>query len=555
MRWWVLLERELTVAARRPRLYGLRLGTAALAALLCGWKILTLQPTPGRASLATGLPLFHALADIALVYALLAGIFVTADLVSEERRNGTLSLLAITEVRLWHVIFAKTLASILAATVGLLAIVPTLGFPLLLGGVSPGEVLRTAGGILNALWFSLSAGLFASACSRQQSKAIFGAAALILGIAALIPGLTALGVASWVEPRTAAPILQRIAWVSPSYITHLAFDSSFSRQPVAYWTCLGVTHGLGWMFWIGSWILTALHWKEDPSHQRPPPRWLLRLGYTRWWKRRFQRRLEQNPIFAAAARARWPVYVFWGLVLLVTFNVIWLAWAMQKRPIAYSYHQRFAYALIFLNRVWVAVLAIRFFQEAKRTGASELLAISPLPDRTILRGHFRAILAYLSWPVLAIAGLHVLYVILRIQAMRGLPLRLPYYWEYYSVQAAGSFVNFLTDILAICLLGTALSLRIRHATVSVLLTVGTVFLLPLALRTLFPQSMNLLPPSTLQNWIQTLFPMLRVDIGVLYVVAQVLTWTLKNILICLGALWLLRPSIRLLWEAYSLQKE
>ena len=228
---------------------------------------------------------------------------------------------------------------------------------------------------------------------------------------------------------------------------------------------------------------------------------------------------------------------------------------MQRRPIAYYYHERFAYALIFLNRVWVAVLAIRFFYEAKRTGASELLAISPLPKRTILRGHFRAILAYLFWPVLAIAGLHVLYVILRIQGIRGSPFHLPYYWEYYSVQAAGSLVNFLTDVLAICLLGTALSLRIRHATASILLTVGTVFLLPLALRLLFPQSMYLLSPSKLQSWVQTLLPMLRVDMTVFYIIAQVLTWTLKNIIISLGAIWLLRPSIRLLWEAYSLREE
>src|SRR6266480_3842122 len=49
-----------------------------------------------------------------------------------------------------------------------------LAIPLLLGGVTPGEYGRVALAVVNAILFSLTAGMFVSALSREQSKAILG---------------------------------------------------------------------------------------------------------------------------------------------------------------------------------------------------------------------------------------------------------------------------------------------------------------------------------------------------------------------------------------------
>ena len=87
-----LVERELRQATRRASTYWLRFAAVAVAALM-GLGLLSpsfwgvINPTE------TGRNLFLAISTLALGYGLVAGVFVTADCLSEERRDGTLGLL------------------------------------------------------------------------------------------------------------------------------------------------------------------------------------------------------------------------------------------------------------------------------------------------------------------------------------------------------------------------------------------------------------------------------------------------------------------------------
>src|SRR5438094_2612698 len=103
----------------------------------------------GRGSL--GHPLFTYLTGYAFGLCLFPGVFLTADCLSEEKREGTLGLLFLTDLKGYDVVLGKLMATSLNAFYGLLAIFPLLALPLLLGGVSLWEFCRVMLALVNTL--------------------------------------------------------------------------------------------------------------------------------------------------------------------------------------------------------------------------------------------------------------------------------------------------------------------------------------------------------------------------------------------------------------------
>src|SRR5205814_6060781 len=91
-----IVARELRVAARRRGTYWSRLG-AALAALAIGAVVMLIPDL--RAPQNLGMALFVPLSIVSYIYSLLAGVFTTADCLSEEKREGTLGLLFLTDLK------------------------------------------------------------------------------------------------------------------------------------------------------------------------------------------------------------------------------------------------------------------------------------------------------------------------------------------------------------------------------------------------------------------------------------------------------------------------
>src|SRR5690242_5518450 len=119
-----IVERELRVQARQKRTHGLRLAGAAVAIALVSFMLVLTSgfPTPG--SLGHGL--FETLAWLAGAYCLFSGAGNTADCLSEEKREGTLGLLFLTDLKGYDVVLGKLLATSLNNFYGLLAIFPPL---------------------------------------------------------------------------------------------------------------------------------------------------------------------------------------------------------------------------------------------------------------------------------------------------------------------------------------------------------------------------------------------------------------------------------------------
>ena len=116
------------------------------------------------------LVLFGILTGGGVLYCLFCGVRLTADCLSEEKREGTLGLLFLTDLKGYDVVLGKLAATSLNSFYGVLAVVPMLALPLLLGGVTPGEFWRMALVALNTLFFSLARGFARRRCAVPPAR-------------------------------------------------------------------------------------------------------------------------------------------------------------------------------------------------------------------------------------------------------------------------------------------------------------------------------------------------------------------------------------------------
>ena len=165
-----IVERELRVAARKPATYWLRFGAALVVVVLSLIQIVGHGRSNSPARVAQ--ELFEMLSWVVLIICLFAGVFVTSDCLSSEKRDGTAGLLFLTDLRGYDVVLGKLAANALPCVYGLLSIFPVMALPLLMGGVTAGEFCGT-GVVLSlmvALFFSLAAGMAISADERESAS-------------------------------------------------------------------------------------------------------------------------------------------------------------------------------------------------------------------------------------------------------------------------------------------------------------------------------------------------------------------------------------------------
>jgi ABC-type transport system involved in cytochrome c biogenesis permease component len=192
-----IVHRELRVAARRRGTCRLRfwLALAMLGMWLCLLRF-------GQSSLPAsqqGQSLFRASGILALAFSLLAGAFLTADCLSEEKREGTLGLLFLSELKGYDVVLGKLIATSLHGFYGLLAVLPLLGLPLLIGSVTAGEFWRIALALAATLFLSLSIGMLVSALWLRSRRTMTLTLVIVLLVAGIPAGLGWLGVSTLLD--------------------------------------------------------------------------------------------------------------------------------------------------------------------------------------------------------------------------------------------------------------------------------------------------------------------------------------------------------------------
>lgn len=458
-----IVERELRVRSRLKSTYRFRIAGAALAMILVTFMLMSgsVSTSPGR----IGAAVFTMMAWMAFIYCLTEGARNTADCLSEEKRAGTLGLLFLTDLKGYDVVLGKMVATSLNSFYALLAILPPLGLPFLLGGVTSGEFWRLILMLLNTLFLSLTVGLFVSAISRDGQRAWTAAYLVILALALLAVPAAAL---NWLHTFT------------PTSGFLAIWDGTYRRNPGQYWTSLIGTNLMSWLLLVSASIVLPRAWQERPKRLLPG---LARRGVALPFQTNDQRRirlrrkfLSLNPaLWAALPRSSQYIYVWMVIGAACLAGII----ALVAQPASKSIGPiLFGSALIFhfLLTIWVATEASHLFPDARQSGALELLMCTPLTVKEIVEGHFAALFRLFFGPVVALLAAEIVlvfvYITTRAYSMDPVNALL------ITGLAAVSIAVFILDLHAVARYGMWMGLKSRRAGIAITKTVLFVMILP-----------------------------------------------------------------------------
>ncbi len=394
-----IVERELRVAARKRGTFWLRV-VAALVALVIGGSVMLLTLTPFGGRMQMGGPIFGTLTWLSLAGALSAGLFFTSDCLSEEKREGTLGFLFLTDLRGYDVVLGKLLATSLRCVFALLAIFPVLAIALLMGGVEAGQFWRTLLALGHALFFSLAAGMFVSAISHHPQKALAGT--LMVLVVLVFGGPLADSISALVKQRSFGPAL---SLSSPGYV----FMAAGGWGGTMFWTGLLTSQAVAWLMLglAGWWIPRSWQDKSSPT-KTVKDNWAYRFkfGGAKFRAARRRQLIAPNPVLWLACRECWQSVALWTLSLL-TLGVFLALVIADLPPMAWMAWGYIGGALTLAFYLGTASQACRFLVEARRSGLTELLLASPLTVEQIVQGQWRALRRMFGPPVIGFLAVHL----------------------------------------------------------------------------------------------------------------------------------------------------
>lgn len=224
-----VVARELRVRARLASTRYTRMGAAGMMLVFAAAVLWPLsRQVPGAGVIA-----FTVMQYVLLLFCLLEGVRLAAGLIAEERREGTLGLLFLTPLRPWDILLGKLSGAVLTAVYALLAMVPVLGLAVLMGGVTGGELARSALALFNALGVALAAGAWASVRARDTAMAMVVALGMLGGVC-LVPIALDAGW-DWGLRGGWSGTTWRVALVSPVITVPMAQEGLYPASAGRFW--------------------------------------------------------------------------------------------------------------------------------------------------------------------------------------------------------------------------------------------------------------------------------------------------------------------------------
>ncbi len=470
-----IVERELRVASRRKSTYRTRLGSALVAILLTSWMLLTMGSfggSPGTMSKS----IFGTLTTLAFVYCLLAGLRNTADCLSEEKREGTLGLLFLTDLKGYDVVLGKLIATSLNSFYGLLAIFPVLAIPLLLGGITASQFWLTALCLTNTLFFSLAAGMFISAISRHERRAMSGTFLVILFFTAGMPLLRAF-VEEYVLAPNAGQAAHWLYWFSPSYAFGLTYGLALTPALRSeFWYSILTTHLVSWALLVAGSYLLPRAWQDKPITAKAS-RW--RENWIRWNYGKAERRaafrqrlLNANPYLWLAARDRLKPAYLWAFLIVVASVWVWVCRGESWSEAVVGWTVPTILLLHTSMKIWFASEAGQQLGTDRHSGALELVLSTPLSVDEILRGQWLALRRLFIWPLLVVLLVDLLLLAYTFVSKTNITER-----SFAFTILAGAAM-FVADIVALGWVGMWLGLSAKQTNRAIGGAISRIMLLP-----------------------------------------------------------------------------
>lgn len=398
--------------------------------------------------------LFHVLSLLGIAYCLLAGLVLTADCLSSEKRQGTLQLLFLSNLPPSNIVLGKLVACSLPAYCALFAFFPLLALPFFLGGITPGEFWRTAFVLISLLTTSLVVCAWISAHSFSGRKALAGAAS-ILAVWFVLPWL-------WIPTGHQMPLA---GWFpDPLHFWIAARDQEFQKAPSLFHTRLAVIWlatvlGCGWTIWSTNKLLNAPIKVHKAGGQRFHREWSPRELQLR------ERWYSLNPVaWVARQRAplKLPILVF--MIVFVGTGVTSLYWSdsLMSQPDVFM---TYVFCLHGLLKLWLAWELSRCLSRDQSDGLLEPLLAAPLTEHQIVHGWITGLQTVFRWPVVLLLAMD--FVVWWTCDLSS--------WRYPLLAMMGTVVF---DAFTLLWAGLYFGLIARNATRGLLQTVGLVLLGP-----------------------------------------------------------------------------
>jgi ABC-type transport system involved in multi-copper enzyme maturation permease subunit len=407
MRFLPIVERELREGSRRPATYWRRVWVA-FQAILIGVVAYLLSFFDPHTKL--GQVLFWGLSGMSMLFCLFAGRGLTADCLSKEKREGTLGLLFLTDLKGYDVVMGKLTATSLAGFYALLTVFPVLAIPMLAGGMTNGELWRMVLVLANTFFLSLAIGILASAMTWEYRTAM---AANFFLFALVIGGLPACGFA--VDAATGL-FVPPFFYLCPLYSFVLCQDKNYAGSSTGFWCSVGLTHLLAWLFVILACSIVPRAWGDKPA-VAASGRWRWRelgalVNYGGPTQRAAFRKkaLDENAFFWLTARA-WlkPVHVW---IFVGVAALWWIYGWLKARQFWLVEGEVYITTAVLLNcsfKAWIALEAGHQSGEDRRSNAFELLLVTPMTVDDILGGQWRAMRRQFLWPLLLVVAVELIF--------------------------------------------------------------------------------------------------------------------------------------------------
>jgi len=460
-----VVERELRVAARLRSTHWVRLTAALVALTVGGWIMLV--PTLRNDPAVLGKFLFGSMSVLVNFYAVLIGVLRTVDCLSEEKREGTLGLLFLTDLKGYDIVLGKLAATSLNAFYGMLAIFPILAISLLVGGVSGGEFWRMVLVSMNNLLFSLGIGIFCSSISRDERKALMLGILLVLFFTAGLPFLGAM-TNDWKHSQELNPVFLIF---SPGHSVIMAFDTNSARASGTqlFYPSIVAIHGLAWLLLALSCFIVPRTWQDKPTPGGSDERRSIRqnLVFGSPWRRAALRfhLLAKNPIYWLTSRDRlkaWLVWIFLGAIGFFWIRGLVFYPREWKDEVAYCWTALSTHIVL---KLWLTSEACRRFSLDRQSGALELLLSSPLTVREILHGQLLSLRRQFAGPVLIVLFSDALFLATKNDGD----------WTFGWIAWV---VMLVADLITLSWLGMWLGLNSRSAAQAAMATIVRILFLP-----------------------------------------------------------------------------
>ena len=461
-----IVSRELLVASRRLGTYASRFAIALLVFFVIGYFLILLQWDNVRLHQA-GAGMFFGVSGILIFLCNIAGIYLTADCLSEEKRNGTLGLLFLTNLRGYQVVFGKMSVGAIQGVLGLLAAVPMLVVPVLMGGVDPALVLRMVGVLFATLVLSLSVGI---ACSAMfKSSKVTAGVTLAVMVFLNFGAPLIYGIVYEIDGRSGRAI-QDILLFSTGNIYVLTLDGGFGpggRQVTEFKISLALVLGVAAVLMIFTLWKTGRAWQDQPA----APAMDTARGDRGKASRRRARVLDANPLVWLTVRRRSGPLLVWITVIGVFTFLMAVNDGFESLFSNRNYGEGSflftLWAIAAILKWWMAGAVCDRFRLDRGENALELLLSTPLEYEDYARAHRQRLIWQFLWP-----GVLMLCFIPFMMAKSDHDT-----WPVYIL----GVLMFLADVWAVYFVGMHTSLSLRRPELSSTIVILKIYLLPFTL--------------------------------------------------------------------------